>query len=113
MILLSQAPARGSPNEAPVLFFEGGCHCRRTDSQYTGGITDATAIERHLYYVLFDLCHQPRVVVLQKKDPPLAVRILAPIALLAIGLLAICHDLTASALRTLYCDTRHRSSSFM
>jgi len=51
-------------------------------------------------------------VIPQEKDPPLAMRIIAPIALLAIRLLPILHDLTASAVRTLHCYNRHSSSSF-
>jgi len=31
---------RGSPGAAPALFFEGGDHCRRADSQHAGGVAD-------------------------------------------------------------------------
>src|SRR5260221_11051817 len=92
----------GSPGTAPALFFEGAHHCRRADSQHAGSVADATAIERHLYYLLFDLRHPPRVVILQEKDPPLTVRIRAPIALCTIGLLPIFHYLTPSTRRTLH-----------
>src|SRR5215475_318187 len=103
---------QGSLSEAPALFFEGAHHCRRAHAQYTGSVADAAAIERHLDHLLFDLRHPPRVVILQEKDPPLAVRIIAPIALFAIRLLPIFHDLRASTPRTLHCDNRHSSSSF-
>jgi hypothetical protein len=39
-------------------------------------------------------------------------QIIAPIALFAIGLLPVFHDLTASTLRALHGDNRHSSSSF-
>jgi len=95
-----------------MLFFESAHHRRRADSQHAGGIADAAAIERHLDYLLFDFRHPPCVAILQEKDPQLAMRISAPIALCTIGLLPIFHHLTASTLRTLHCYNRHTSSSF-
>jgi hypothetical protein len=75
-------------------------------------MADAAAIQCHLDHSLFDLWLPPRLMILQEKDPPLAVRISAPLALLAIRLLPIFHDLTASTLRALHCDNRHKPSSF-
>src|SRR5262245_15923040 len=103
---------QGSLSEAPALFFEGGYYSRRADTQYTGSVADAAAIERHLDYLLFDLRHPPRVVILQEKDPPLAGRVHTPIALCSIGLLPIFHHLAVSTLRTLHGYNRHTSSSF-
>ena len=112
MILHEQSPAWGSPGEVPTLFFEGGHYRRRADSQHAGRVADATAIQRHLYHSRFDLRLPPRVVILQEKDPPLAGGIITPIALFAIGLLSIFHNLTTSTLRTLYCYNRHNPSYF-
>ena len=59
------ATLQGSPGEAPVLFFEGGHHRRRANSQHAGSVADAAAIQRHLYPSLFDSWPPPSVVILQ------------------------------------------------
>ena len=37
-----------------MLFLEGAHHRHRADSQYAGGIADATPIERHVHDLPFD-----------------------------------------------------------
>jgi hypothetical protein len=69
-------------------------------------------IERHIHHLPLDLRQPPCVVILQEKNPPLLVQILAPVALLAIGLPPVFHNLTASTPRTPYFHNRHSVSSF-
>jgi hypothetical protein len=91
--LLEQDSLGGEPR----LFFECGHHRRGTHPQHAGGIADTASIECHLYPLPLDLRHSPFVMVLQEKDHPLAVRILAPISLFAIGLPSVFHTLTTSS----------------
>ena len=81
-----------------------------TNAQDACGIADAAAIERHVYHLPFDLRQSPFVLILQEKDPPLTVQVIAPKPLGAIGLPPVFHDRTAPALGTLDLDNRHGSS---
>ena len=91
-------------------FFECRQHRRGAYSQHTGRVADAAAIERHVYHLPFDLRQSPFVLILQEKDPPLTVQVIAPKPLGAIGLPPVFHDRTAPALGTLDLDNRHGSS---
>jgi hypothetical protein len=75
-----------------------------TDAQHAGGITDATAIEGHIDDVAADLRYSAPILILEEKDPPLALPIVTPIALGAIGLLTRLDDLCAVTVRTLHRD---------
>jgi hypothetical protein len=73
----------------PVAFLERMNDRRRTNPKHSDDITYATAAEPQVHDSLFDLRQASGMVVLQQKDAPGTVRIVTPIALGAIRLLAI------------------------
>src|SRR5262245_62764655 len=91
----------------PVTFFERMNDRCRTHPKHPDDITYATAVERQVHDSLFDLWQASGVVVLQQKDAPGTVRIVTPIALGAISLLAIFDHVDPVTLRALRSHNRH------
>jgi hypothetical protein len=83
---------------------------RRTDPKHPDDITYATAVERQVHDSLFDLWQASGIVVLQQKDAPGTVRIITPIALGAIRLLAIFDHVEPVTLGALHRHNRHHLS---
>jgi hypothetical protein len=82
----------------------------RTDPKHPDDITYATAVARQVHDSLFDLWQASGVAVPQQKDAPGTVRIVTPIALGAIRLLAIFDHGDPVTLGALHKHNRHHRS---
>jgi hypothetical protein len=91
-------------------FFERAHDGRRTDPKDPDDITHATAVERQIHDALFDRWQASGIMVLQEKDASGTVRIVTPIALGAIRLLAIFDHVDPLTLGALHRHNRHYRS---
>jgi len=89
-------------------FFDGVDNRRGTDASDTGRVTDPTAIESHVDHPLFHRRKSALVPVLEEKNVPRTVRVVTPIALFAMALLAIPHDIDTLTVWTANLDIGHR-----
>jgi hypothetical protein len=82
----------------------------RTDPKHPDDITHTTAVERGVHDTLLDRWQTSGIVIRQQKNAPGAVRMVTPIALGAIRLLAIFDHADPLALGALHGHNRHRRS---
>src|SRR3712207_6589090 len=96
-------------DSSAALFFQFVNYCGRANLQHACRIADATAIEDHLDYLLFDRGEEPPIGRIEKEGLVGARWVLTPIALLPGIMLATYHHLTALAIGAENGNTYHDS----
>src|SRR4029450_8792811 len=98
----SQTPARDdSPAATPALFFQLFDDRGGTDMQHARGIPNATGVHRHVDDLLLDGGGVTGVAVIHQESAPVACRLLATIALLALAGLPMSDDIGPLAVRAM------------